>query len=126
MRGWPPAFYALRSETRDLGREATDAERDAYLFLVPLVRHHRPSRASPTPRCRASTFRPGSRHRSARVCGPVVAANLGELSYPDLVAEVADCCWPFETRQFRAVRGSLPTTRFSIPAHRQLRTRAGT
>src|SRR5512138_2238966 len=33
-------FYAIRSETRDLGREATAAEREAYLYLIPLVDHH--------------------------------------------------------------------------------------
>src|SRR5262245_6221681 len=30
-------FFALRTETRDLGRESTEAERHAYLTLVPLV-----------------------------------------------------------------------------------------
>ena len=32
-------FFALRTETRDLGRESTEAERRAYLALVPLVDH---------------------------------------------------------------------------------------
>jgi len=39
-------FYALRAETRDLGREATHAERVAYLFLFPLVDFHLLSRIS--------------------------------------------------------------------------------
>ena len=33
-------FFALRTETRDLGREATEAERRAYLDLVPVVDHN--------------------------------------------------------------------------------------
>src|SRR4051812_37818674 len=33
-------FFALRTETRDLGRESTEAERLAYLELVPLVDHN--------------------------------------------------------------------------------------
>src|SRR5436190_2837542 len=32
-------FFALRTETRDLGRESTEAERQAYLELIPRVDH---------------------------------------------------------------------------------------
>ena len=119
-------FYALRSETRDLGREATDAERDAYLFLVPLVDYKALSRIS-HPKVPREHFTALDRAlRSARVWGNVVAANLGELSYPDLVAEVADLLLAFDHAKFVLCGG-----RYGTRAYLSLRTdasesRAGT
>ncbi|HEY0712458.1 MAG TPA: DHH family phosphoesterase [Polyangia bacterium] len=119
-------FYALRSETRDLGREATDAERDAYLFLVPLVDHKTLSRIS-HPKVPREHFTALDRAlRSARVFGNVVIADLGELSYPDLVAEIADLLLGFDKAKFVLCGG-----RFGSKAFLSLRTdasesRAGT
>ena len=119
-------FYALRSETRDLGREATDAERDAYLFLVPLVDHKTLSKIS-HPKVPREHFTALDRAlRSARVFGNVVAADLGELSYPDLVAEIADLLLGFDRAKFVLCGG-----RFGSKAFLSLRTdasesRAGT
>ena len=105
-------FYALRSETRDLGREATDAERDAYLFLVPLVDHKALSRIS-HPKVPREHFTALDRAlRSARVWGEVVAANLGDLSYPDLVAEVADLLLSFDRAKFVLCGGRYGTRAF--------------
>src|SRR5919206_550026 len=64
--------------------------------------------------------------RSARVYGNVVAANLGELSYPDLVAEIADLLLGFDRAKFVLCAG-----RFGTKAFLSLRTdapesRAGT
>jgi nanoRNase/pAp phosphatase (c-di-AMP/oligoRNAs hydrolase) len=105
-------FYALRTETRDLGREATDAERDAYLFLVPLVDHKTLSRIS-HPKVPREHFRALDRALcSARVWGRVVAANLGELSYPDLVAEVADLLLAYDQAKFVLCGGRYGTRAF--------------
>ena len=119
-------FYALRSETRDLGREATDAERDAYLFLVPLVDHKTLSRITHPKVPREHFLALDRAIRSARVWGNVVAANLGELSYPDLVAEVADLLLAYEGARFVLCGG-----RYDRRAYLSLRTdaterRAGT
>ncbi len=119
-------FYALRSETRDLGREATDAERDAYLFLVPLVDHKTLSRIA-HPKVPSEHFAALDRAiRSARVCGPVVAANLGELSYPDLVAEVADLLLAFENARFVLCGGRYATRAFLSLRTDNSERRAGT
>jgi nanoRNase/pAp phosphatase (c-di-AMP/oligoRNAs hydrolase) len=83
-------FYGIHSETEALGREATQADTDAYLALFPLTnkkhlaRIERPS----LPRSyfnvlgrslvRASTYR------------NVVMAQLGRVEVPELAAEVAD------------------------------------
>jgi nanoRNase/pAp phosphatase (c-di-AMP/oligoRNAs hydrolase) len=119
-------FYALRSETRDLGREATDAERDAYLYLVPLVDHKTLSRITHPKVPREHFLALDRAIRSARVWGSVVAANLGELSYPDLVAEVADLLLAYEGARFVLCGG-----RYDRRAYLSLRTdaserRAGT
>jgi nanoRNase/pAp phosphatase (c-di-AMP/oligoRNAs hydrolase) len=93
-------FYALRTETRDLGRESTDAERSAYLHLVPLVDHQLLYRIS-HPKVSRQHFAALDRAlRSAQVLGDLVAVNLGTLSYPDLVAEVADLLLSLEGARF--------------------------
>lgn len=119
-------FYALRTETRDLGRESTDAERAAYLYLVPLVDHEMLFRMS-HPKVPRDHFVALDRAlRSAHVFGDLVAANLGELTYPDLVAEVADLLLSYDGARFVLCCG-----RYAGRAYLSLRTdaaegRAGT
>jgi nanoRNase/pAp phosphatase (c-di-AMP/oligoRNAs hydrolase) len=110
-------FYALRTETRDLGREAGEAERLAYLHLVPLVDHNALDRIS-HPKVPKEHFRAADRAmRSARVYGDVVAATLDDLSYPDLVAEMADSLLAYEGAKF-----SLCIGRYRRRVHVSLRT----
>ncbi len=83
-------FYAIQSETMDLGREASEADVAASMFLylrsdpaaISRIRHARVP---------ASYFR--SVHEAlgaARKHGSVIAVPMGTLPYPDMVAEVAD------------------------------------
>ena len=119
-------FYALRSETRDLGRESTEAERSAYLHLVAQVDHQLLFRIS-HPKVPREHFAALDRAlRSAQVFGDLVAVNLGQLSYPDLVAEVADFLLAFERARFVLCGG-----RYGAKVYLSLRTdasegRAGT
>ncbi|HEY4393861.1 MAG TPA: DHH family phosphoesterase [Polyangia bacterium] len=89
-------FFALRTETRDLGRESTGAERTAYLELVPLVDHGLLYRMSHPKVPRAHFAALDRALRSALVFGELVAVNLGTLGYPDLVAEIADLLLSYE------------------------------
>ena len=89
-------FFALRTETRDLGREATAAERSAYLELVPLVDHNLLYRMTHPKVPRAHFAALDRALRSAEVFGTLVAVNLGTLGYPDLVAEIADLLLSYE------------------------------
>ena len=75
-------FFALRTETRDLGRESTEAERSAYLALVPLVDHNLLYRMTHPKVPRAHFAALDRALRSALVFGDVVAVNLGALGYP--------------------------------------------
>lgn len=83
-------FYAIKSETQDLGREWSKADRDAYLKLLPLSNNRilfdiiHPQ----VPRDYFSTFRTAI--ENALLYGPVLVFNLRQISNPDLVAELAD------------------------------------
>lgn len=83
-------FYAIQSETMDLGRETSRADVDASLFLYP---RSDPSAISRIRHARvpASYFR--TLHQAlgvARRHDRVIVAPLGALPYPDMVAEIAD------------------------------------
>jgi len=83
-------FFALRTETRDLGREATEEERKAYLALVPSVDHALLYKMTHPKVPRAHFSALDRALRSARLFGNLVTVNLDQLDYPDLVAEIAD------------------------------------
>ncbi|MEJ2481731.1 MAG: DHH family phosphoesterase [Gemmatimonadota bacterium] len=83
-------FYAIQSETMDLGREASQAELDASLFLYPRsdpaalsrIRHAR------VPRAVYRSIHAGLEKAWSR--GGVVCVPAGKLDYPDIVAQLAD------------------------------------
>lgn len=83
-------FYAIQSETLDLGRETSDPDVEASVHLYPLtdpaavsrIRHARMPRA---------LFR--SLHDALERAwhrGGVIFVPVGDLAYPDLVAQLAD------------------------------------
>ncbi len=89
-------LYALKSETRDLGREAGQEERDAYVELMRQADFER-LYAITNPKLGREHFLAVDRAlRAAIVWGELLAINLGPLDYPDLVAEVADLMLPYE------------------------------
>jgi nanoRNase/pAp phosphatase (c-di-AMP/oligoRNAs hydrolase) len=89
-------LYALKSETRDLGREATRAERDAYVDLVARADHAVLYRIAHPKLPREHFIALDRALRGARLIGDLLAVNLGALDYPDLVAEVADLMLAYE------------------------------
>lgn len=93
-------FFALRTETRDLGREATEAERREYLSLVGSVDHALLYRMTHPKVPRAHFAALDRALRSAQVYGNIVAVNLGALGYPDLVAEIADLLLSYDSATF--------------------------
>ena len=89
-------LYALKSETRDLTREAGDAERQAFLELFPIADLTR-LQAIAAPKVGREHFVAIDRALRNAVCwGELVAVNLGALDFPDLVAEVADMLLPYD------------------------------
>jgi nanoRNase/pAp phosphatase (c-di-AMP/oligoRNAs hydrolase) len=83
-------FYAIKSETQDLGREWSRADRDAYLKLLPLSNNRilfnivHPQ----VPRAYFSAFRAAI--DNSQVYGEALVFNLHQIDNPDLVAELAD------------------------------------
>ncbi len=98
---WTPdlatAFlYAIKTETRDLGREAGPLERQAYLELNALADHAKLYNIS-KPKLSREHFVALDRACRMAICwGELVAINLGPLRYPDLVAEIADLMISYE------------------------------
>lgn len=126
-------LYALKSETRDLGREAGDAERQAYVELMQLADLEQ-LYAITNPKVPREHFIALDRAlRSAVVWGELLAINLGALDYPDLVAEVADLMLPYEKARWvicvgqhnRSVFLSLRTDQENVSAGALIRRVVG-
>ncbi|MDT8436482.1 MAG: DHH family phosphoesterase [Gemmatimonadota bacterium] len=83
-------FYGIQSETMDLGRETSQAEVDASIYLYPRsdpgaisrIRHAR------VPRGLYRAIHEGLERAWSR--GSVVCVPAGRLDYPDIVAQLAD------------------------------------
>lgn len=83
-------FYAIKTETQDLGREWVKADRDAYQELIPLCNNHVLARIV-HPKVPQNYF--ASFHRAmagARVHDSVLVFDLGDVPNCDIVAEMAD------------------------------------
>jgi len=83
-------FYAIRSETQDLGREASAADREAYVELLMRADMSAVARIqrARVPREYFGTYLVAI--RGARVHGHIVLTDLGLVSSADQVAEIAD------------------------------------
>lgn len=83
-------FYAIKSDTQDLGREANKPDKEAYLKLFPLVDKQLLCQIM-NPRQPAEYFRTIKRAiDQARVYGRAIIADMQKVSFPELVAEMAD------------------------------------
>ena len=119
-------FFALRTETRDLGREATEEERRAYIALVPMVDHALLYKMSHPKVSRAHFAALDRALRRAQVFGHLVAVNLGPLDYPDLVAEIADLLLSFDGAKMVVCMGSYEGTAYLSLRTEPSQRRAGT
>ncbi len=83
-------FYAIKSETQDLGREWCKADREAYLRLLPMA-NNRVLFDIIHPEVPREYFYSFSQAiRNARVYNDVLVFNLFDIDNPDIVAEMAD------------------------------------
>ena len=83
-------FYAVKSETEDLGRDWTKSDRDAYLKLMPLCNNrilHEITRPKSS-RIYFKYFDTGL--KNAKTYGNVLIFNLYNIDHPEIVAEIAD------------------------------------
>ncbi len=83
-------FYAIKAETKNLGREASRADVKAFLDFFPLVDNHALSRIEHPPISRTYFSMIDSAIDGTRIHGRVAVTRSGEVSNPDAVAEFAD------------------------------------
>jgi nanoRNase/pAp phosphatase (c-di-AMP/oligoRNAs hydrolase) len=83
-------FYGIMAETQDLGREASTPDMDACHFLYPHTNKRRLAKIenARVPREYFTTFR--TTIQSAMIYDKAVISILGDIRYPDMVAEMAD------------------------------------
>jgi nanoRNase/pAp phosphatase (c-di-AMP/oligoRNAs hydrolase) len=90
-------FYAIKSDTQDLGREANRPDREAYLRLFPLT-SKRLLYLITNPRQPIEYFRTIRRTLdNAKIYGNVIVVNMEEVMFPELIAEMADFMLKLET-----------------------------
>jgi nanoRNase/pAp phosphatase (c-di-AMP/oligoRNAs hydrolase) len=83
-------FYAIKSETQDLGREANRPDRDAYLRLFPLTNKKLLYEITypKLPLEHFLTIHKALEH--TKIYGKVLVVNLMAIIFPEVVAEIAD------------------------------------
>lgn len=83
-------FYGIKADTRDLGRQTTKQDVDAYLWLFPLVDKDALAEIE-HPKLPEDYFRLyHTAIERALVYGDAVVCDLAEIYTPDMVAEVAE------------------------------------
>lgn len=83
-------FYAIKSDTQDLGREANLPDREAYLNLFPLADKQLLCQIT-NPSQPLEYFRTvGRTLANAQLYGRAAAVDMQRIVYPELVAEMAD------------------------------------
>ena len=83
-------LYGIRSDTQDLGREASRFDIEAIEFLYPFANKRMLGiiQRGKVPRIYYQML--ADALRNARVQGPAIITDLGEIDNPDMIAEVAD------------------------------------
>lgn len=83
-------FYAIKSETEDLGRDWNKSDRDAYLKLIPLC-NNRILHDITRPKSSRAYFRYFEIGlRNAKLYGNTLFFQLFDIDHPEIVAEIAD------------------------------------
>ena len=101
-------FYGIAAETQDLGREATAADIEASHFLYPYANKRRLAKIenARVPREYFRVFREAIDH-AVLYDHKVVVSLLGDVQYPDMVAEVADFLLRLDGAEWSAAIGAF-------------------
>jgi nanoRNase/pAp phosphatase (c-di-AMP/oligoRNAs hydrolase) len=83
-------FYAIKSETQDLGRESTRPDKEAYLRLFPVANKRLLYEITHPKLSREYFLAVNTALERTRIYGSVVIINLGTILFPEIVAEMAD------------------------------------
>lgn len=114
-------FYGLKTDTMDLSRRASAADISAYEWLLPRIDRKILARIENPPLSRAYFDTFAAAVTRAVVYRRTVVTELGRVTYPDMVAEIADrfirldgtqwsiCFGMHEQRIYFSVRTNHPT-----------------
>ncbi len=83
-------FYAIKSETQDLGREANRPDKDAYLRLFPLTNKKLLYEITHPKLPKEYFLTVNTALENTKIFNNIVVANLGSIMFPEIVAEMAD------------------------------------
>lgn len=83
-------FYAIKSETQDLGREANRPDRDAYLRLFPLTNKKLLYEITHPKLPKEYFLTVNTAVERANIYDSVLISNLESIMFPEIVAEMAD------------------------------------
>jgi nanoRNase/pAp phosphatase (c-di-AMP/oligoRNAs hydrolase) len=99
-------FYGIAAETQDLGRESTEADFAATNFLYPYANKRRLGKIenARVPREYFRAFRDAI--DEAIVYERAIISDLGDVLYPDMVAEVADFLLRLDDVEYALAMGS--------------------
>jgi nanoRNase/pAp phosphatase (c-di-AMP/oligoRNAs hydrolase) len=93
-------FYGIRAETQALTREASRADREAYVALLPLVDFRRLSEIEHAGVSREYFGGMGAALAGTTLYGDVAVVSLGEISNPDFCAEFCDMILRLESTRW--------------------------
>ncbi len=98
-------FYGIKTDTLGLTRRTSDADRAAYEYLLQFVDHEKLMAIEAPPL--SSTYFRDLKHAidEARVYKNLVVTHIGELPYPDMVAEIADLLLKVESASWSVCMG---------------------
>lgn len=100
-------FYGIKSDTRDLGREVSPMDVEAYRWLIPLTNMPMVS-AIEHPQLPREYFQVLSKAlRNVRIHGSVAVLDLGGVYVPELVPEMADRLMTVEGIKWALVSGDF-------------------
>lgn len=83
-------FYAIKSETQDLGREARNPDREAYLSLFPTTNKVLLNAITRPTLPREYFIALHQALENSRLYGEILVASLKGVQFPEVVAELAD------------------------------------
>ncbi|MBN1636118.1 MAG: bifunctional oligoribonuclease/PAP phosphatase NrnA [Deltaproteobacteria bacterium] len=83
-------FYGIKSDTRDLGRQSTDADIRASVFLFPYTLQKKLSRIEHPKMPREYFIELFSVLKNARIYGDAVVARIEMIKWPEMIGEFAD------------------------------------
>lgn len=103
-------YYAIRAETQDLARDASETDIAVYRELEHRIDRRALSRIETGRVSREYFSEVLAAVRMARVHGDVIVADLGPVSVPDIVAEMADFLLRWEGARWSCVVGEHRST----------------